>query len=359
VGTIGINVPGADIYNWQGIPGPDSSNAFINVTVAGTYFVNALDVDTGCEITGAAQLFADLAPPVFTSSTDTVSCLEPFGEIFFYPSPGVQYADVRWQLPDMTTSSGTSLVVSEPGQYLLSVTGLNGCVGTNLLEVFADTVLPIFFLESDTIGCDQLGFANTIAIDSLVSISWTGPGGFSSTDFNPMIADTGSYTVTGFGINGCSATRILKVRGNINAPRIFLSVDTLGCITDSAKFEITSPDSIVNYAWTDNNGILLDTDAILVVTLPGTYFVSVEGNNHCISTDTIELPSAVFPVITLVADTLTCRDTLVPIIATANIPSPLFVWSDLNGNILSQVDLLEVNTTGPFIISVIGDNGCE
>lgn len=358
VGTIGMNVPDADIYHWIGFTGPDSNNAFVNVTVPGTYYVTAFDVDSGCEVTAAAQLFSDMSPPVISYLTDTISCIEPLGELFFLPSPGVQYADIRWQFPDMTTSTGPNLNVSEAGVYLLSVTGLNGCVATSLIEVGADTIMPLFFLEADTLGCDLIGMIRTIPIDSLTAISWTGPNSFTSSDLNPMVSDTGNYFATGIGLNGCSTTIPIHVEADFEPPQSFLLVDTLGCITDSARFFVTSPDSIISFIWTDDMGTVLDTDSILVVTTPGIYYISLEGKNHCFRNDTIVLEPAFFPVITVIIDTLTCTDTLVSLIATANIPSPIFEWTDLAGNPLSVLDQLDVSDTGPFIISATADNGC-
>ena len=358
VGTIGMHVPNADIYHWIGFTGPDSNNAFVNVTVPGTYYVSALDVDSGCEVIAAAQLFSDLSPPAIAYVTDTINCIDPFGEISFVPVPGVQYADIRWQFPDMTTATGPTLNVSEPGEYLLSVTGLNGCVGTALIEVNADTITPLFFLESDTLGCDRVGMIQTIPIDSLTSISWTGPNSFTSAELNPIVSDTGNYFATGIGLNGCSTTIRTHAAADFEPPQSFLLVDTLGCITDSARFFVSSPDSIISYTWTDDTGTILDTDSILVVTTPGTYFLRIEGENHCLRNDTVILEPAFFPVITVVVDTLTCTDTLVPLIATANIPSPIFEWTDLAGNQLSVTDELDVSDTGPYIISATADNGC-
>lgn len=358
-GTIGINYPEADVYQWLNQPSPQGMNAFLNVTVPTTYQVTAIDTHSGCTIKAIARLIANTTPPQFGYTTDTVSCNDPIAMLQLIPGTGQPYTNVQWQFPDMTTSLGDQVNVTEPGQYLLSVTGANGCVTDSIVRVVADTLGPLFFLETDTLGCDLNGQIKNIRVDSLINISWTGPNGFTFNDYSPMVTDTGWYVATGTGINGCISELMTYVHGDFDPPQRFLSADTLGCISEFAKFQIDSPDSILNYEWTDQNGVVLSMTDSLLINIPGTYYIRLEGLNHCISNDTIRLDPAVYPIITVTLDTLTCRDTTVTIIATANIESPSFIWYDENGNQLSDVADLGVSDTGPFIISVIGDNGCE
>ena len=39
-----------------------------------------------------------------------------------------------------------------------------------------------------------------------VSFSWTGPGGFNSSDQNPVVTTAGTYVLTVTGANGCTST---------------------------------------------------------------------------------------------------------------------------------------------------------
>lgn len=359
IATIGITIPNADVYFWPDLPPPDNSNAFVTLMSAGTFTVTALDTTSGCLVEATASVTANTAPPPYSFITDTISCADPIGLLQFVPVPGQQHTSVEWHLPDMTIVTNPTLTISEPGQYLLSVTGQNGCIGTSLLTIEKDTVLPLFFLEPDVIGCDMQGIIHNIRVDSLAGIVWTGPNGFTSSELDPMISDTGIYTASGFSTNGCPRIVTTHVTGDFVPPLTSFTLDTLDCINPFAELIVHSPDEIIGYAWKDEAGTILSTDSILLADLPGSYTVEVEGDNHCFNQDTVILTPPVFPVVGVSSDTLSCDMGAVPVIATSNILNTQFTWLAINGDTLIKSDELIADNRGPFIISAVGPNGCE
>lgn len=357
--TIGITFAGADIYNWPDLQAPESANSFVQVTIPGAYFVIAKDTNSGCEIKAIANAFSDLTLPQYNYSTDTLSCNQPIGTLSFIPLAGQQYASVQWQYPDMTIVNNSSITVNEIGEYLLTVVGINGCIGSSLVEVEADTVVPVFFLEPDVLGCDRQGVIRNIRVDTLIGIFWTGPNGFSSSELEPIVSDTGIYTASGFSANGCPKEVSAHVTGDFSMPSSLISLEELTCLDPFAEFVAHSTDSIIAYEWRDESGVIIGTDSVVIISSPGSYTLRLEGINHCINIDTLVVGAAEYPTVSVMSDTLKCDMDSVLLIASSNVMDPVFAWLDQNGDTLStNKDLLAFHM-GPFIISVTAPNGCE
>ena len=357
--TIGITMSGADVFLWPGLQPPQSANAFVQVSQPGSYNVIATDTNSGCQIKVQAQVAANISPPSFTYLTDTLSCNEPIGTLSLVPQGGQQYTSVQWQYPDMTIVLNNSIIVNEPGNYLLTVTGKNGCIDTTFVPVYADTVTAVFFLEPDTLGCDRMGIIHNIRVDTLIGIFWTGPNGFSSSEMEPMVTDTGYYTASGFADNGCPNEVTVHVSGDFEEPVSLLSLEDLTCLTPTAEFVAHTQEAVLSFTWFDPSGNIISMDSSAMVSEPGVYTLRVEGYNHCVSIDSIFLDPPDFPDIFVASDTLKCNQDTASIQASTNVMDASFAWMNADGDTLGKTETLFIDYTGPFTISVTGPNGCE
>ena len=197
-------------YSWAG-PGNFTSNLpNPNVNLAGQYIVTVTDGITGCLAIAIATVLDHSNPPLVTALGDTLSCAQPTATLSATTNAAVPV--FMWTGPSAFTSMQANPTVSEPGIYTLKVTDANtGCTAVTSVFVAADTQQPDVTATGGTLDCDKSPI--TLQGSSLtpnVNFAWTGPG-FSAGLPNPMVAETGTYTLVVTAPNGCTNATSVQV----------------------------------------------------------------------------------------------------------------------------------------------------
>ena len=356
--TIGIIAPDADVYDWLNYSGPGDDSPMIQVSSGGTYQVMMTDTQTGCVVIAEVFAYSDLTVPSFEYTRDTITCLHPVAEMTFIPFPGYSYAEVYWELPDLTIIPGPTVMSSLPGEHRLYGIGDNGCVGVWRVHIPFDTIPPFVIVEADTLLCLDTVDIISQSLDSITAHAWTGPGIISNQQEFVQVNQAGWYHLSAFGLNGCPAEIDILVDSNYVLPQFQLQADSLRC-DQPATLEIVPLEPLLSYAWYDPTGTVISDQLIVDINSPGTYTSEIQGLNQCIAVDSVIIDPLIYPAVAVSSDTLTCRITTVPIVMT--IPSGSFTtaWLDNSGNTITTMLTAQVSGSGPFIASVIGQNACE
>ena len=134
-------------------------------------------------------------------------------------TPGVTY---QWTGPN-TSSTSSSVVVTEAGQYTCVVTAPNGCTTSKTSTVTLNADLPTALAKANgELNCT----VKTVTVSSAGSSSgsqytylWSGPGGFTSVQPDINAVEAGLYTlVVTNTLNGCSKSITATVPINENVP---------------------------------------------------------------------------------------------------------------------------------------------
>ncbi len=94
--------------------------------------------------------------------------------------------------------------MTEAGNYVLVVTGANGCTSTDNADVILDGTVPGAQAAGGTLNCNVSSI--TLQGTGNGTFSWTGPNGFSSSLQNPTVTEAGNYVLVVTGANGCTST---------------------------------------------------------------------------------------------------------------------------------------------------------
>ena len=343
--SINVSATGGSTYSWSNGLG---NNANATITQPGTYTVTATG-SNGCSATSQITITRDLSLPNAiidnNSNTNELTCTQT--SIALTANGGGNYS---WS-NSLGTSS--SVNITNPGNYTVTVTGTNGCISTASVSITRNITPPNTTIINNT--------GITILTCTQPSISLTATGGDSyswnnglGTNANVSVTSAGTYIVTTTGTNGCTSTAQVIVTASSGLPTAAISSITgtteLNCANTTINLTATGG---VSYVW--SNG--LGNNANAVVTNPGTYSVTVTASNGCTATTDIlitenfALPNAG---INNNSNTtvLTCTQPSISLTATGG---TTFSWSNGLGNVAA----VNVGAAGNYVVTVTGANGCS
>jgi gliding motility-associated-like protein len=298
----------------------------VNVSVQGTYSVTVTDAN-GC--TGEdAQNLNVLPTPQPDISAAPYACN---GQLTL--NAGAGFSVYAWS----NGQNGPSISVAQSGDYTVTVTGANGCTGTDLF--FADIPAdPQVQISGNNTFC-QGGNAALTASAGLIAYLWS----TGETTQSISVNQTGNYEVTATNAFGCTATGIFPVQALNNPVPVIAGPATI-CVGSQATF--TVPGAFSAYNWSSGQ----NTQSI-TISDPGTYIVTVTAANGCTGTDTQTLALSTSLEPEIAPQPYNC-DGQIALDAGAGFAS--YNWS--NGATTQSVS---VNTPGDYTVTVSDATGCS
>jgi len=358
--------------SWVGPSGFSSTDEDLFNLSAGEYCVTLTDANSCITeecvtITEPDPISVTLAPLVYANGFNLSCNGASDGAIDATVTGGTGPYTFQWIGPNGFNSLTEDLLLIEEGEYCLEVTDANNCSMTECVTLTAPISIEITANSVTNISCagDDDG-AIDIEITSGVSpftISWSGPGGFSSIneDISGLIA--GTYCVSVTDNDGCIGDACF----DISEPEILLATFTtssfeggfeIDCAGNENGFIITSVSGGTEpytFSWTGPSGFA-SSDANIQDLLPGTYCLSISDFNSCTFNQCVEIeeptPLEINPVI-LIPD---CGDgslANVDLQISGGVPPYDINWS--NGSVTEVVNLSE----GDFDVIITDANNCQ
>lgn len=308
----------------------------ITVTSTGSYAVNVITAE-GCD--GDAPAVQVTVNPL---PEPTVSVIGPseFCEGDSTTLTTGSFDSYLWSTGDTTQS----IIVSTAGNYTVTVTDGNGCVGTSAAQAITVNPLPTPTITADgpTTFCD--GDQVVLTASSASGYLWsTGEVTQSIT-----VTASGSYTVTVTDANGCmgdSDPTVILVHSN-PIPTITPDGPTEFCDTDSV---ILTASDASSYIWSTG-----DTTSAITVFVSGTYNVTVTDANGCVGTSadiTITVFDLPTPTVTPSGPTTFCDGDSVMLTASG---ATAYLWS--TGDTTQTITVM---ASGTYVVTVTDVNGCS
>jgi len=314
-------------YLWSG----GETDASIRVSMAGDYAVTVTDAN-GCP--GSDTLSLALLPlPQPVIDGDAAACADTFSLLSVQP-----FDSIFW-----STGAGdtTQIVVQAPGTYAVEVVDANGCRGADSLD-FA--VLPVPAVQIS--GPSSLCNGDSVVLDAgpgYASYLWS-PNGEST---QTIVADSaGAYAVTVTNSQGCDSDTIFNLFNLPPNPVLITVGDASFCEGDSLRLNATSP-NVVSYQW--NTG---DTTPVLVVDQPGTYTVTGQDTNQCLTTASLDVGEDPLPDPQIQGTLAFCPGDSSQL-SVANGPYDEYRWQDG-----STFNTFWADTAEQLIVTVTDTNGC-
>ena len=343
----------------------------VSVSEPGTYTVTVTGAN-GCSASAVALATQDVEPPVVVAAASGVlTCAVREVPLAATITGGRAPYAIEWTNPaGVRIGTVEAVSVSEPGTYTITVTGTNGCSASDRVTVAQDLAAPIVEATADgVLTCIDEDVTLSAAIDGgrpPYAIAWTDAAGIllGSTE-TITVVQTGSYTVTVIGVNGCCASDRVVVTEDRVAPSVTASVDgILTCMVTSvtATAVVDGGRPPCNVAWTNEAGELLGTCATLVVAESGTYTVTATGANGCSDSACVVVAQDIAPPIVDLGPnpTLTCAEpgVMLSAVPTGGTGPFAYLWTNDCGETIGTGSGLHVTSPGWYSVTVTGANGC-
>ena len=287
---------------WEFPDGSFNSKFQPIISEGGTYLLH-IEVAGPCDIDTLVEIWEDLLSPEISVEGGYIDCLQTTTSIEIRTSePQDQFFILG---PSGQTYYSSQIDTGEPGTYQISVTGSNGCITKDSLEIKAYLEKPETQLQVEgPITCDlsEVLLQTSYPGDS-INYTWHGPAQFYSTDTLLWVSKPGIYTLELVNIHGCKNTFSIQVEAKTDKPTVQLTGNNIDCLVPSAKLKFSSPDSISWARWTDKNGKVISDKSETRVNSGGWYYLEVINPYGCREIDSIYIASHTDePEITVLSD---------------------------------------------------------
>lgn len=369
---IGSSIGASIVYQWSTSNGnivSGENTLTPDIDAAGTYTIVVIDGLTTCESTDFVTIDEDtVAPDADAGDDGEVDCNNTSIELEGAGSSGTNI-EYLWTSDDGNITSGENTLTPEvdaAGTYTLTVTNTdNGCTADSSAVVTEDFVDPDISALGDEIDCSNPevnldGGSST----ANVTFDWTGPNNFSSQEEDPLVDESGTYSLTVTGENGCTATEDAEVTEDTEAPNAEAEGGTLTCAITTITLEGNSETQNVTFNWDGPNGFSSNNQNPDVEE-SGLYTLTVTAENGCTTeAETDVLEDIANPTANAGDDEkLNCLNLTVFLDGSNSSSGSMFSyeWTSDDGNILNGEDTAtpEVDAVGTYDLLVTNNvNGC-
>jgi hypothetical protein len=324
--------------------------AKIQTTVAGSYW------NTSTGVIGSLIYNGGTAPNI-SADGGLITCYNNVDTLRgFSTTPDVTFS---WTGPNGFTANTQNAPTSTLGSYTLVVTAPNNCTASTTVSVVADLAPPVLSTANTEITCNNPAVTLPAEIQGGEPF-WSGPGGFSSIETNPVVTVPGLYTLSALNfLNGCTSTGTVNVVENLQGPDVEIEAPftTLTCGQTIVNLTANSDIPDAGFIWSGPS--LNSDDPIVTVNTPGNYsLIATNPANGCTSTTSIVIDQNIAaPDVEATGGTLSCDDPQVAISAVSGTAGVTYQWSG-PGGFASVQQNPTVSAAGNYTVTVTGPNGC-
>ena len=357
-------------YLQDGVPAGLISNITDNpytlqVYGPGIYELFSLTDTSGlCEGDVGGIVFIEELIIELTSDVSNVSCFGlDDGAIFVIAGGGTPYYTYTWSNGGL----GEYLGNLAPGNYTVTTTDLNGCTLQETFTINEASEITTAITPTGMIDCTtpQGGAADLNVNGGLPGYSFEWSNGMTTEDITNL--PEGTYSVTIYDSNGCTAENSIDIVGNFELPVAVATVDgIIDCHGGTATISGSGSSGNVpnNYEWY-LNGILVSTQETFTVTEAGSYdLVLTSDLNGCTAEASVSVQTNLEePIPVAVAlGFITCINESVILDGSGSTGNGILLleWFDESGILVGTGDMLTVTIGGNYTLVVTDQtNGCS
>ena len=345
-------------YQWDGPNGYTADSLNAAFTQVGSYTLYVFNTDNGCFSTDELNVVMDGSTLMIEIQEDTLTCLQDSLTLIVNSSSNLSL--FQWTGPNGFVSDSSAPLIFNPGEYLVTVTDINGCEGQSSQTIIGDFNSPNALSMGDTLTCNDNSIILSGSSDSTnVNYFWSGPNGFTIDSQHAVVSVPGIYELVVTGENGCSSSLEVEVYSDGQLPVISSIPDTvLTCSLDGIFLSGTSDQPGSEFMWTGPNNFQSDDPNPYVDTI-GTYTLIVTSTNGCEAVIEVNISGDYLsPQATYTFDSLNCLSPQGLIDIQPNENNYSYEWTGPNSFTASTEDV-QVQDAGNYVLILTAENDCK
>lgn len=352
--TLGTNFnPPTSTVQWYQ-PNGNPLNGF-TATEGGVYTV-VVTAPNGCTTAAYATVYVDtLLPTILAPGYAPINCSQPTA---FYTVPDAP-ANVHYAFNGTEVFPGQVLSYSSAGVFTVSSTA-NGCSKSYNFGVLTDFAPPGAQINHSGLVLDcnhpSVSLMGSSNLSFGAAYAWSAPGGWTSTEQNPVVTEPGHYCLTVTGLNGCTSTDCVDVLEN----PLPLSV-SIQYVGDPCSVGNQTLQAIVSIGQAPYEYLWSTGETNQIVSFPagfsGLIILTVTDANGCTNTVFFQMNPSVIPdvlAITKKESSPGAADGSIDLLV-LNGQAPIsYLWS--NGSTTEDLSGL---SSGTYTVTVTNSTGCS
>jgi hypothetical protein len=363
--TISTTADGGIDYQWSGPNGYTASGYLLNrpnatLDMTGLYTVT-ISAGNGCGETIITTLITVNPKPVASITGvnnicigNTLSLTATGGATYLWSGPG-GYTN------NASTITRTNATVLMSGTYHVTVTNVNGCIGTASMPVTVNPA-PVVTISGATSVCT--GSIINLTATGGATYQWAGPGGYTATGANMTRTATagtgGTYSVTATDANGCSAIKAVTV--TVATSSVSASITGTQTYCAGATITLTASGG-ATYQWSGPGGFAATGNVLSIPNatpaMAGTYVVTVTNAGGCTASNSKVITVYALPNAAITGNANICVGSTLILSASGGTS---YAWSG-PGFSATAANISRANATvamsGTYTVTVTGTGGCK
>ena len=356
-----INNANYTAYEWMDENGNSSNDSSFAASEAGQVTLT-VTVANGCTAEESIQIedLSDELTVLLAKDRDILTCLEDNTNLSVVNLPNM--ATVNWILLGNVVSTEPIFNTKFPGNYTAEVTDMNGCDGSESIEVLIDTIAPIFQFEAESITCSRpIARISIINPDPFIDYSFYDGNNLITSGSFTLWSEASLITIEAIGTNGCSSVQTHQIEIDTSNINFQLETDIITCDRPSVDIRLSEIfEGFVHEWFFDGNLVSSESDP-LTVSEAGLYTLLISNPiNGCSREKTIEVTEIDEAPVNIEYDIIQplCGETdflIRDIIIEGGIPP--FSYSIGNSDFIA-FDQLPILTAGSHELVIKDSNGC-
>jgi SprB repeat len=328
------------------------ANGLFNGLAAGAYTITVKDA-TGC--TGTATVtVSNIGGPSVTAASTVSSCGANTGSVTAAGSGGTPA--YQYSINGITFQAGNTFLNLPPGNYVVYVKDVNGCIGTFTITVGVAAGPSLTAVAIPTACNSNNGSITATAGGGLAPYQYSIDGVTYGAAFVFTNLATGVYTVYVKDANNCIKSITVTIT---NSSNLSLTASTIssGCSGNSGTITATATGGVLPLQYSIN-GVTYQAGNVFTGVAAGIYTVYVKDANNCIVTNAAVVASIAGPSFTVtVQQNATCGTASGVIIANGSGGVAPLTYN-IDGGAYQSVNIFINVAPGIHTITVKDATGC-
>lgn len=341
-GLVDVTVSGNSPFNFVWSNGDTTED--IASLAAGNYDITIAD-SIGCTTTVNTSI-SNIPGPALTITSTNTTCGFDNGTIDLTINNGMAPFTIAW------TNGNTNEDLSNltNGGYDVTVTDSFGCVAAASVNILSSTPIDVSTVVQDAACGQSNGNVFTTITNATSPFVYTWSNSATTADLTNVTA--GSYTVTVFDANNCSAVQTINV-SNANGPQLTFTASMSTCGNANGLVDATTTGGLAPYVFVWSNGATIED---LSNVAAGNYSITVSDANNCQAVGSVILSNIAGPSLQSTFTAVTCGNANGAINLTVTNGTAPYTYSWSNG--ATTEDLANISS-GTYIVTVVDANGCS